>query len=68
MNELNIGLTRFTIPPLEDHSVLYGINFYTLKLFTMTRRNKPRRKLTFDQVVMLMMTPIEAHKELIRTM
>ena len=68
LNEFNLGLTRFSIPPLNDHSALYGINFRDRKLFTMTRSKKPRRKLTFDQVAMLMLTPIEAHEELIRTM
>lgn len=68
MNELGIKPNRFTKPPLEDHSLLYGINFSTMKMHAMTRSNKPRRKLNFDQVAMLLITPVEAHEELIRSM
>lgn len=68
MNELDIKPNKFTIAPCTDYSLLYGINFITKKLYTMTRSNKPRRKLNFDQVAMLVITPVEAHEELIRTM
>lgn len=68
MNELDIQPNKFTKPPLTDYSLLYGINFSIKKMYAMTRSNKPRRKLNFDQVAMLLITPLEAHKELIRTM
>lgn len=68
MNELDIQPNKFTTPPLTDHSLLYGINFKIKKMYAMTRSNKQRRKLNFDQVAMLLITPIEAHEELIRTM
>ncbi len=34
----------------------------------MTRTNKPRLKLTFDQVCELVLTPVEAHEELLRVL
>lgn len=67
MNELGMGMTRFTIPPLQDHTAVYCINFKTRQLYNITRTKKPRRKITFEQVAMLLLTPIEAHQELIQS-
>ena len=66
---VDLGFTpnRFTsIPNASDRS-LFGINFRLQQIYHMTRSNKPRRKLNFEQVAALVLTPVEAHEDLIKT-
>ena len=58
---------RFTSMPNPGDKSLSGINFRLHYIYHMTRSNKPRRKLNFEQVAMLLMTPVEAHCELIKS-
>jgi len=67
INELGLELNKFSIPPLSDHSLIYGINFLHNRVYTMTRNKPPRLKLTIDQVAMLMVTPVEARQTLLKS-
>ena len=66
---VKLGFTpnRFTSMPNPGDKSLFGVNFRLQHTYHMTRSNKPRRKLNFEQVVMLLMTPVEAHSELIKS-
>lgn len=68
VNELGFKANRFTAPPLQDHTVIYGINFTLKQVFAITRAKKPRRKLTFDQVCELVLVPVEAHQEWLKAL
>lgn len=62
VNELGFRPDRFTILPAPEDKGLYGVNFRLRTIFYMTRSDKPRRKLTFDQIRELSILPIEAHE------
>lgn len=65
--ELGLGINKFSIPPLTDHSLIYGISFINNRVYTMTRKDIPSLKLNLDQVAMLMITPVEARQALLKT-
>lgn len=67
IHELGLGINKFSIPPLTDHSLIYGINLIKNRVYTMTRTNIPRLKLDLNQVSMLMITPVEARQELLKS-
>ena len=66
--ELGFKPNRFTSLPHESDRSLFGVNFNSRMVYHTTRTNKPRLKLTFDQVCELVLTPVEAHEELLRVL
>ena len=60
-NELSVPLSKFAVVPRGDMDIIYSINFEIFQLFNLTRSNKPRRKLSYDQVCELLLIPVEAH-------
>ena len=66
--ELGFKPNRFTSLPHESDKSLFGVDFNSRMVYHMTRTYMPRRKLTFDQVCELVLTPVEAHEELLRVL
>lgn len=66
--EVGFKPNRFTCLPHESDKSLFGVNFNSRMVYHMTRTYMPRRKLTFDQVCELVLTPVEAHEELLRVL
>lgn len=61
INELGFRPDRFTLPPTPESNSLYGVNFKLRTVFYMTRSDKPRRNLSFEEIRELSILPIEAH-------
>ncbi len=66
--ELGFKPNRFTSLPHESDKSLFEVNFNSRMIYHMTRTYMSRRKLTFDQVCELVLTPVEAHEELLRVL
>lgn len=62
IKELGFRSDKFTAPPRREDKGLFGVNFRLRTVYFMTRSDKPRRRLTFDQIRELSVLPIEAHE------
>ena len=66
--EKECGFKRNKFTPAIKVGYMYGINFQKKQLHVITRSDKPKKRLSLSQVQELLITPVEAHSELLKHM